>query len=213
MALEPVDARTEDDDSELIDMRRRFVASAALTLPVLVIAMGDMVLPGSPVHDALGDAARWIEFAFATPVVLWGAWPLLVRAWRSVATWQLNMFTLIGLGTSVAYVYSVFAVTAPGLFPDGFRGEHGVAVYFEAAAVIVTLVLLGQVLELRARKNTGSAIRALLDLSPKMARRVGENGDEEDVPLDDVQTGDRLRVRPGEAVPVDGPYKPNHYRY
>jgi Cu+-exporting ATPase len=114
------------------------------------------------------------------------------------------MFTLIGLGTSVAYVYSVFAVTAPGLFPDGFRGEHGVAVYFEAAAVIVTLVLLGQVLELRARKNTGSAIRALLDLSPKMARRVGENGDEEDVPLDDVQTGDRLRVRPGEAVPVDG---------
>lgn len=204
MALEPVDAAVDEGDSEYRDMRRRFVWSAVLSLPILVLAMGDMVLPGAPVHRALGTAARWLELAFATPVVLWAAWPLLVRAWESVVRRKLNMFTLIGLGVSVAYVYSVLAVALPGAFPDGFRGEHGVAVYFEAAAVIVALVLLGQVLELRARSSTGAAIRALLDLSPKTTRRIEADGTEEDVPLEAVQAGDRLRVRPGEAIPVDG---------
>jgi len=204
MALEPVDATVEEDDSEYRDMRRRLVWSAVLTLPILVLAMGDMVLPGAPVHGSLGVAARWLELAFATPVVLWAAWPLLARAWDSVVRRKLNMFTLIGLGVSVAYVYSVLAVVAPTAFPDGFRGEHGVAVYFEAAAVIVALVLLGQVLELRARSSTGAAIRALLDLSPKTTRRIGTDGTEEDVPVDAVRAGDHLRVRPGEAIPVDG---------
>ncbi|MCB9891382.1 MAG: copper-translocating P-type ATPase [Planctomycetes bacterium] len=204
MALEPVDATVEEDDAEYRDMRRRFVWSAVLTLPILVLAMGDMVLPGAPVHGTMGAAARWFELVFATPVVLWAAWPLLTRAWDSIVRRKLNMFTLIGLGVSVAYVYSVLAVVAPDLFPDGFRSEHGVAVYFEAAAVIVALVLLGQVLELRARSSTGAAIRALLDLSPKTTRRIGADGAEEDISLEAVQAGDRLRVRPGEAVPVDG---------
>ncbi|MBK8977115.1 MAG: copper-translocating P-type ATPase [Planctomycetes bacterium] len=204
MALEPLDATVGEDDSEFRDMRRRFVWSMVFTLPILLLAMGDMVLPGAPVHSSLGASARWLELAFATPVVLWSAWPLLLRGWQSVARRKLNMFTLIGLGVSVAYVYSVLAVVAPASFPDGFRGEHGVAVYFEAAAVIVTLVLLGQVLELRARSSTGAAIRALLDLSPKTTHRIGADGDEEEIVLDAVQVGDRLRVRPGEAIPVDG---------
>ncbi|MEZ5964794.1 MAG: copper-translocating P-type ATPase [Planctomycetota bacterium] len=204
MALEPVDVTVEEDDSEYRDMRRRFVWSAALTLPILVLAMGDMVLPGAPVQRTLGAAARWLELVFATPVVLWAAWPLLTRAWNSVVRQKLNMFTLIGLGVSVAYVYSMLAVVAPTVFPHGFRGEHGVAVYFEAAAMIVALVLLGQVLELRARSSTGAAIRSLVDLSPRTARRVGTDGVEEDVLLEAVRAGDRLRVRPGEAIPVDG---------
>lgn len=204
MALEPVDITVDADDSELRDMRRRVVWSTVLTLPVVFLAMADMVLPGAPVHSTFGATARWLEWLFATPVVLWAAWPLLVRGWQSVVRRQLNMFTLIGLGVSVAYIYSVLAVAAPAMFPAGFRTEHGVAVYFEAAAVIVTLVLLGQVMELRARSSTGAAIRALLDLSPKTTRRIGSNGEEEDIPLDQVQTGDQLRVRPGEAIPVDG---------
>ncbi|MBK8975048.1 MAG: copper-translocating P-type ATPase [Planctomycetes bacterium] len=204
MALEPVDASVEEDDSEYRDMLRRFVWAAALTLPILVLAMGDMVLPGAHLHESLGATARWLELALATPVVLWAAWPLLTRAWKSIVRRQLNMFTLIGLGVSVAYLYSVLAVVAPAGFPDGFRGEHGVDVYFEAAAVIVVLVLLGQVLELRARSSTGAAIRALLDLSPKTTHRVGVDGAEEDIPLDAVRVGDHLRVRPGEAIPVDG---------
>jgi Cu+-exporting ATPase len=204
MALEPLAAAAAVDDSEYRDMLRRFVGSAVLSLPILVLAMGDMVLPGAPVHRTLGAAARWLEFALATPVVLWAAWPLLVRGWESVVRRQLNMFTLIALGVSVAYGYSVFAVFAPAMFPEGFHGEHGVAVYFEAAAVIVALVLLGQVLELRARQSTGAAIRSLLDLSPKTTHRVGADGTEADVPLDAVRVGDRLRVRPGEAIPIDG---------
>ncbi|HEX5054509.1 MAG TPA: copper-translocating P-type ATPase [Planctomycetota bacterium] len=204
MALEPVDVRGGEDDSEYRDMRRRFLGSVALTLPVVLLAMGDMVLPGAPVHGMLGPWARWLELAFATPVVLWCAWPLLVRGWHSVVRRQLNMFTLIGLGVAVAYGNSLLAVVAPTIFPEGFRSEHGVAVYFEAAAVIVTLVLLGQVLELRARSSTGAAIRALLDLSPKTTHRIDPNGDEEQIQLEAVRAGDRLRVRPGEAIPVDG---------
>ncbi len=207
MALEPLVASAEDDDEddgELRDMRRRFVAAALLTLPVVVLAMGDMVLPGDPIREALGGLSRWLELAFATPVVLWCAWPLLVRFWNSIASRNLNMFTLIGLGVLVAWAYSVLAVVAPDLFPAGFRKEHGVEVYFEAAAMIITLVLLGQVLELRARGQAGSPIRELLDLSPKTTRRVGEDGSEEDVPLSEVAEGDHLRVRPGEKVPVDG---------
>lgn len=204
MALEPVDVQTEEDDSELCDMRRRFLWSAAFTVPIVLLAMGDFVLPGSPVKDTLGTTSRWIEFALATPVILWAAWPLLVRFWQSLARRSLNMFTLIGLGVMVAYAYSALALIAPGRFPEGFRGEDGVAVYFEAAAVIVTLVLLGQVLELRARSSTGAAIRALLDLAPKTTRRVLDDGDEEEVSLEAIHAGDRLRVRPGEAIPLDG---------
>ena len=204
MALEPVDFQSEEDDSELRDMRRRFWWSAGLTVPIVILAMGDMVLPGSPVHDLFGGASRGLEFVFATPVVLWGAWPLLVRFRDSLASRRLNMFTLIGLGVLVAFIYSAVALVAPGIFPEGFRGDHGVAVYFEAAAVIVTLVLLGQVLELRARSSTGAAIRALLDLSPKTTLRVDGRGHEVEVPVEQVQPGDRLRVRPGEAIPVDG---------
>lgn len=204
MALEPVDSQVEEDDSELRDMRCRFLWSTVLTLPIVVLAMGDMLFPGSPIHNLLGQASRWAEFALATPVVFWAAWPLLVRFWQSLVIRQLNMFTLIGLGVLVAYTYSVVAVATPSIFPVGFRGEHGVAVYFEAAAVIVTLVLLGQVLELRARSSTGAAIRALLDLSPKSTHVVDAEGNEEEVPLEHIQSGDHLRVRPGEAIPVDG---------
>lgn len=204
MALEPVDVQLEEDHSELQDMRRRFIWSAAFTVPIVLLAMGDLLLPGSPVRDTLGTTSRWLEFALATPVILWAAWPLLVRFWQSLARRSLNMFTLIGLGVMVAYAYSALALIAPGLFPEGFRGEHGVAVYFEAAAVIVTLVLLGQVLELRARSSTGAAIRALLDLSPKTTRRVLDDGNEDEVSLEVIRVGDRLRVRPGEAIPLDG---------
>lgn len=204
MALEPVSGSAEDD-SELVDMRRRFFVSTVLTLPVFVLAMGEHVLHGL-IDATIGRALeRWVELALTTPVVLWCGWPLLARGWASLRTLRLNMFTLIGLGVSTAYGYSLLAVVAPGLFPEGFRGAEGqVGVYFEAAAVIVTLVLLGQVLELRARSRTGAAIRALLDLAPKVARRLGADGQEEDVPLDEVQIGDHLRVRPGEKVPVDG---------
>lgn len=202
MALEPVTASLDDDNPELEDMTRRFWVSAALSAPVLILAMGHMV----GWTDFLPHGWRpWLELALATPVVLWGGWPFFERGWRSVVTWNLNMFTLIALGTGVAYLYSVVATAFPDWFPPAFRGEHGeVGVYFEAAAVIVTLVLLGQVMELRARSRTGAALKALLGLAPPVARRVNEAGDEEEIPLEHVVVGDTLRVRPGDKVPVDG---------
>ncbi len=206
MALEPKTATVEDtgENPELRDMTRRLWVAAGLAVPVVLIAMGDM-LPGQPVSSLLPGRVRpFVEMALAAPVVLWAAWPFFVRAWRSVVNLSPNMFTLIGLGVSVAFVYSVVATVAPGLFPASFRGEGGhVAVYFEAAAVIVALVLVGQVLELRARSQTGQAIQRLLGMAAKSARRIDEDGTEGDVPLDQVQPGDRLRVRPGEKVPVD----------
>jgi Cu+-exporting ATPase len=206
MALEPREGAAEEEENpELVSMTRRFWASVALALPLLLLAMGDLI-PGRP-SERLASARglEWIELLLATPVVLWGGWPFFVRGWQSIVNRSLNMFTLIGLGVAVAYVYSLAATLAPGIFPASFRGEGGaVAVYFEAAAVIVALVLLGQVLELRARSRTGAAIKALLGLAPKTARRTKPDGGEEDVPLDEVQPGDLLRVRPGEKVPVDG---------
>jgi Cu+-exporting ATPase len=206
MALEPVaPSLDEKENPELADMRRRLRVGAVLTLPVAVLGMGDMI-PGHPF--ATWFSARgvvWLQLLLATPVVLWCGWPFFVRGWASVVRRALNMFTLIGLGVGTAYVYSVAAALFPDLFPASFRMSSGdVAVYFEAATVIVTLVLLGQVLELKARSRTSAALRALLGLAPKTARRVNENGSEEDVPLSDVHTGDRLRVRPGEKIPVDG---------
>ena len=208
MALEPrtVAAGEEDEDnSELREMSRRFWFAAALSVPLVAILMVDM-LPGHPISTVLpGRTRAFIELALATPVCLWSAWPFYVRAARSVKNRSLNMFTLIGLGVSVAYIYSLVAALLPGIFPDSFRGHGGeVAVYFEAAAVIVTLILLGQVLELRARSQTGAAIKKLLGMAAKTARRIRDDGIEEDVPLDQVHEGDRLRVRPGEKVPVDG---------
>jgi Cu+-exporting ATPase len=204
MDLEPlVPAAEEEESEEYRDMRRRFIVSAVLTAPVFVIAMGHMI-PGVG-HLIPARAAAWIQLILATPVVLWGGWVFFVRGWQSLVSRNLNMFTLIALGTGVAWIYSIVAVLAPGIFPPSFRDETGeVAVYFEAAAVIVTLVLLGQVLELRARSRTGAAIRALLGLAPKTARRLRGDGGEEDVPLEEVRKGDRLRIRPGEKVPVDG---------
>jgi Cu+-exporting ATPase len=195
------------DRHELDDMTRRLWISIALSAPLVVLAMTGMHEPGAGSASAwLTPAARgWIELALATPVCLWAAWPFHVRAVRSVASWSLNMFTLIGLGVSVAYGYSVVAVAAPDLFPPAFRAHDGtVAVYFEAAAVIVTLILVGQVLELRARHQTGTALRLLLGLSPTHAHRTSEQGRDEEVPLDAVMPGDRLRVKPGEKIPVDG---------
>ncbi|NIR30826.1 MAG: heavy metal translocating P-type ATPase [Gammaproteobacteria bacterium] len=205
MALEPRTVTLEEEENpELVDMTRRFWVSAALTVPLVVIAMGEYV---GLSFEWLGSprVMSWAELVLATPVVLWGGAPFFVRFWRSLVHRSLNMFTLIGLGVGVAYAYSVVAAVLPGIFPPSFRDAHGeVAVYFEAAAVITTLVLLGQVLELKARSRTGAAIRALLGLAPKTARRVNPDGSEEDVPLDQVRAGDRLRVRPGEKVPVDG---------
>ncbi len=186
-------------------MTRRFWVSLALTIPVFLIAMAEMV-HGNPLTARFSPRTlAWVQLVLGTPVVLWGGWPFFVRGWASLRTLHLNMFTLIAIGTGAAWVYSAIAAAWPEIFPASFRGPDGqVAVYFEAAAVIVTLVLLGQVLELRARSQTGAAIRALLGLAPKTARRINEDGSEEDVSLDAVQTGDRLRVRPGEKLPVDG---------
>jgi len=205
MALEPRAGAAVEDDAELRDMRRRSVVSLALTLPVFLLEMTSM-LPGRPLDRVIAPSLLpWIQLALATPVVLWGGFPFFERGARSIATGHLNMFTLIAIGTGAAYLYSLLATLVPGLFPDSFRGHGGeVPVYFEAAAVIVTLVLLGQVLELRARHQTGAAIRALLNLAPRTARRIRDDGSEEDVPLEAVQVGDRLRVRPGEKIPVDG---------
>jgi P-type Cu+ transporter len=204
MALEPRTVTATEDNAELRDMTRRFWLSVALTLPLLVIAMGDMF--GLHLDQFISPRAlSWLEFLLATPVVLWGGWPFFVRGWQSVVNRSLNMFTLIALGVGVAYIYSLVATLLPDIFPSSFRDMGGrVPVYFEPAAVIVALVLLGQVLELKARSQTGAAIRALLGLAPKTARRISQGGSEEDVPLDEVRPGDLLRVRPGEKVPVDG---------
>jgi Cu+-exporting ATPase len=206
MALEPrTVTATEEENPELVDMTRRFRVGLALTVPVFLLAMGEM-LPGAPLSGLLSPEAQgFVELALSTPVVLWAGWPFFERMWSSFANRHLNMFTLIGIGTGAAYVFSVVATLFPALFPESFRGHHGqVDRYFEAASVIIVLVLLGQVLELRARSRTGSAIRALLGLAPKTARRIATNGAESEVPLADVQVGDSLRVRPGEKVPVDG---------
>ncbi len=206
MALEPLTASLDDEENpELTDMTRRFWISVVLTIPVFALGMSDLI-PGQPLQRLIPmKTLVWIQLVLATPVVIWAGWPFFERMWHSVVNRSLNMFTLIGLGVGVGYLFSLIAVIAPGIFPASFRDHHGnVPVYFEAAAVIVTLVLLGQVLELRARSQTGSAIKALLGLAPKTARRLRDGGHEEDVPLDQVRPGDRLRVRPGERVPVDG---------
>ncbi len=205
MALEPKTVSLEEEENpELVDMTRRFRISMVLTIPLVYIAMGGYIPAIAPERFIPMGMLTWLELILATPVVLWGGWPFFVRGWKSIVTWNPNMFTLIGLGVAIAYVYSLVAALLPGMFPPAFRGTHGeVATYFEAAAVITTLVLLGQVLELGARSKTGAAIKALLGLAPKTARRV-TNGTEEDMPLDQVQVGDLLRVRPGEKVPVDG---------
>jgi Cu+-exporting ATPase len=206
MALEPrTVSLAEEADPELLEMTRRFRVSLVLTLP-FVASMVSEILPGDPIRQAVPvRVTAWLQLLLATPVVLWGGWPFFVRGWRSLVNRSLNMFTLIALGVGVAYAYSVVATLAPEVFPASFRMHGGaVAVYFEAAAVITTLVLLGQVLELRARSQTSSAIRALLGLAPKTARRLRDDGAEEDVSLDAIVPGDRLRVRPGEKVPVDG---------
>ncbi|KAB2811001.1 heavy metal translocating P-type ATPase [Pimelobacter simplex] len=204
MALEPVIVTADTGPSEeLRDMTRRFWVGVVLSIPVVILGMGRDLVPW--LHDNISaTASAWTQLVLATPVVLWAGWPFFVRGWASVRTRNLNMFTLIAMGTGVAWLFSVVATVAPGIFPAAFREDRAVEVYFEAAAVITTLVLLGQVLELRAREATSGAIKALLDLSPKTARRVGEDGTEEEVTLDQVEIGDMLRVRPGEKVPVDG---------
>ena len=206
MALEPrTSSADEKENPELRDMTRRFWVCLGLAIPVFLAAMSD-VIPGHPLHQlAPARFWTWFEMILASPVVLWGGWPFFVRGWQSIVNRSLNMFTLIGLGVGVSYTYSLVAALFPNIFPASFRDQmSGVAVYFEAAAVITTLVLLGQVLELRARSQTGAAIKALLGLAPKTARVIAENGSESDLPLEQVQVGFKLRVRPGEKVPVDG---------
>src|SRR5215469_15592866 len=206
MALEPMNPAAGDSASpELRDMTRRFWVGVVLSVPLLAIAIAEHF--NKAALDALISPRLlvWVQLILGTPAVLWGGWPFFTRGWASIVNRRLNMFTLIALGTGVAYVYSLVAALVPAIFPASFRNHDGqVPLYFEAAAVIVTLVLLGQVLELRARSQTSSAIRALLDLAPKRARRLREDGADEDIPLEDVVPGDRLRVRPGEKVPVDG---------
>jgi len=205
MALEPLDAAAEPDDSELRDMTRRFWIAAALTSPVVLLAMGHMLL-GSRFHALISPAAaQWAELALCAPVAIWCAWPFYVRGVRSILARSPNMWTLISIGVSIAFAYSVVAAVAPGLFPPSFRDGAGrVGAYFEAAAVIVTLVLLGQVMELRARRQTGGAIRELLHLAPETARRLADDGSERETPVEGLVPGDRVRVRPGDRVPIDG---------
>ena len=203
MALEPLLATATEDTSELDDMTRRFWISAVLSLPLLVITMGEFV--GLDLHHLLSaNAFNWGQAVLATPVVLWGGWPFFVRAWASFKTWNLNMFSLIGIGTGAAYLFSLAGLLFPALLPEAFKMNGMVPLYFEAAAAIVTLVLMGQVLELRARSQTNSAIKSLLALAPNTAIRVNSAGSEEEVPLADVHAGDILRVKAGTKVPVDG---------
>src|SRR3974390_3337176 len=203
MTLEPktVSAGTEEDDSELRNMSRRFWIGVVLTLPVFIVAMAHLVPAWRHAEWAIGNASRWMQFVLSTPVVLWAGWPFFVRGWRSLVNRHLNMFTLIALGVGAAYFFSAVAMLFPHLFPQ--TSAHGVPIYFEAAAAITVLVLLGQVLELRARQRTSGRIKSLLGPAPKTARRVTPQGNE-DVPLESVHAGDHLRVRPGEKVPVDG---------
>jgi P-type Cu+ transporter len=206
MALEPLVASLDEEENhELKDMSRRFWVAVVLTIPVFALGMSDLI-PGQPLQRLVPmSTLAWVQLILATPVVLWAGWPFFVRGWQSIVTRNLNMFTLIALGVAVGYVFSVVAVLAPGIFPASFHEAGGhVPVYFEAAAVITTLVLLGQVLELRARSQTGTAIKALLGLAPKTAHRISRDGQEEEIPLEHVHVGDRLRVRPGEKIPVDG---------
>ncbi len=204
MALEPVTVTADSGPSpELADMSRRFWVGVALSIPIVILGMGAELVQA--IHDLVpARASAWIQLVLATPVVLWAGWPFFERGWISVRTLKLNMFTLIAIGVGVAWLFSMVATVVPGIFPDAFRMDGAVDVYFEAAAVITTLVLLGQVLELRAREQTSGAIRALLDLTPDSAHRINADSTEEEVTLDQVQVGDRLRVRPGEKVPVDG---------
>ena len=206
MALEPMGVPLPSDEPspELVDFTRRLWVSGLLAVPVFILAMGPMI--GLPVRNVFGErVSGWLELILTTPIVLWAAWPFFERGWQSIVHRSPNMWTLISIGVAAAYGYSVIAMLFPDIFPHSFRGHGGsVPVYFEAAAVIIALVFLGQVLELRARARTGSAIRALLDLSPKTARRVSKDGSEQDVPLEEVQVGDLLRIRPGDSVPVDG---------
>src|SRR5437016_1966976 len=205
MTLEPRVATGEEENVELISMQRRFWLCVYFTLLLLLLVMR-VLIPGDPVRSLFAPrVVAWISLALASPVVLWGGWPFFVRGWQSILNRSLNMFTLIGLGIAVAYAYSAIATLVPQIFPASFRDPMGnVPVYFEAAAVITTLVLLGQVLELKARSATSAAIKALPGLAPKTARRIAADGSEHDVPLDQVKKGDRLRVRPGEKIPVDG---------
>jgi len=203
MALEPktasASAGEEDDNAELRDMTRRLWIGGALALPVFVLAMAHLIPALGHESWVMSDASRWIQFALSTPVVLWAGWPFFRRGWRSLVTWHLNMFTLIAIGVGTAFVYSAVAMLSPGIFPPAMQSHGGVGIHFEAAAVIVVLVLLGQVLELRARSRTGSAIKTLLNLAPPIARRIAKSGDEE-IPLEQVHAGDLLRVRPGDKV-------------
>ena len=206
MALEPRTVNLEEEaNPELVDMTRRFWIGVVLSAPIAFLAMSDMI-PGQPVQRIVSpQLLNWLQLVLATPVVLWGGWPFFQRGWASIINRSLNMFTLIAIGVGTAYVYSVVATLFPHLFPQSFRGHNGeVGVYFDAAAVITTLVLLGQVLELRARSKTSRAIKALLGLAPKTARLIRDDGTEVDVPFERVKPGDRLRVRPGEKIPVDG---------
>ena len=204
MALEPQTAIVAEENPELVSMTRRFWISVLLAIPVVVFGMSDMI-PGQPVRQFLSmRMIGWIELLLATPVVLWGGWPFFERGWASLVNRSLNMFTLVALGTGTAYAYSVIAVLFPGIFPSSFRTSNEIPLYFGAASAITALVLLGQVLELRARSHTSAAIRSLLKLSPRTARLVGTDGTEMDVPIERIEVGDTLRVRPGEKVPVDG---------
>ena len=210
MALEPMDVNTEADTTELNDMTRRFWLSLALSVPLLLIAMSEFI-PGVSIHHWMGtNTFNWLQAILGTPVVLWGGWPFFERAWASFKTWNLNMFSLIGLGTTAAFLFSVFALLLPSMLPAAFKMNGMIPLYFEAAAVIITLVLMGQVLELRARSKTNSAIKSLLELAPNTAFRIKADGAEEEIHLDQVHVGDQLRVKPGGKVPVDGELVDGH---